>query len=177
MLEMPRRSVTRFFIPLIDVLTLLFCVFLVMPLAKSSNEDAGPSDADGVKKLHAELDRLRGLGAYEPEKVRKELEELRRAKAEVIRDRIMPYIIEISNEDGELYVQRSEGRIKIDKEEAQRMIQEDNRKYGDKAAIFYILQDPRQRPRLHPTDADLDRYEKLFTGAALMREAATGRGR
>jgi hypothetical protein len=27
----PRRSVTRFFIPLIDVLILLFCIFLLMP--------------------------------------------------------------------------------------------------------------------------------------------------
>ena len=32
MIQMPRRSVTRFFIPLIDVLILLFCIFLLMPL-------------------------------------------------------------------------------------------------------------------------------------------------
>ena len=31
MLTPPRRSVTRFFIPLIDVLILLFCIFLLMP--------------------------------------------------------------------------------------------------------------------------------------------------
>ena len=30
MIQLPRRSVTRFFIPLVDVLTLLFCVFLIM---------------------------------------------------------------------------------------------------------------------------------------------------
>jgi hypothetical protein len=176
MLEMPRRSVTRFFIPLIDVLTLLFCVFLVMPLAKSSNEDAGPSDADEVKKLHAELDRLRGLGAYEPEKMRRELEDLRKAKVDAIQDRIMPYIIEINNEDGELYVQRSDGPTKVDRDEAQRMIQEDKGKYGDKAAIVYVLQYPRQRPRKHPTFADLDRYKEWFTGAALKSEATHGRG-
>ena len=124
MIRLPQRSVTRFFIPLIDVLTLLFCVFLVMPLAKSSNEDARPSDADEVKKLQTELDRLRGLGAYEPEKIRRELEELRKAKVDAIQDRIMPYIIEINNEDGDLYVQRSDGPMKIDRDEAQRMIGE-----------------------------------------------------
>ena len=38
MIEFPRRSVTRFFIPLIDVLTLLFCIFLLMPLVKAKAE-------------------------------------------------------------------------------------------------------------------------------------------
>ena len=38
MIEFPKRSVTRFFIPLIDVLTLLFCIFLLMPLVKAGGE-------------------------------------------------------------------------------------------------------------------------------------------
>ena len=38
MIQLPQRSVTRFFIPLIDVLTLLFCIFLVMPLAQNNEE-------------------------------------------------------------------------------------------------------------------------------------------
>ena len=58
MLHMPRRSVTRFFIPLIDVLTLLFCVFLVMPLAKGTGEDAAPTVAEELKRAQAEIDRL-----------------------------------------------------------------------------------------------------------------------
>ena len=47
MIQLPRRSVTRFFIPLIDVLTLLFCIFLMMPAVKKSDEAeaAGPEDA------------------------------------------------------------------------------------------------------------------------------------
>ncbi|MEN9673721.1 MAG: hypothetical protein RL553_1986, partial [Planctomycetota bacterium] len=32
MIQLPKRSVTRFFIPLIDVLILLFCVFLFLPM-------------------------------------------------------------------------------------------------------------------------------------------------
>ena len=31
MIERPKRAVTRFFVPLIDVLILLFCIFLLMP--------------------------------------------------------------------------------------------------------------------------------------------------
>ncbi len=38
MIRPPRRSVTRFFIPMIDVLTLLFCIFLLMPFVKSAGE-------------------------------------------------------------------------------------------------------------------------------------------
>ncbi len=37
MIHMPRRSVTRFFIPLIDVLLLLFCIFLLMPFVAEEN--------------------------------------------------------------------------------------------------------------------------------------------
>jgi hypothetical protein len=34
--RMPKRSVTRFFIPMIDVLLLLFCIFLLMPMAEEN---------------------------------------------------------------------------------------------------------------------------------------------
>jgi hypothetical protein len=176
MLEMPRRSVTRFFIPLIDVLTLLFCVFLVMPLAKGTGDDPTQNSAEELKKLQAELDRLHGLGADQPEKIRKELEELRKAKMEVVKDRIVPHILEINNDDGELYIQEPDGPVKIDKDKAQEMIREDRKKYGDKTEILYVLQYPRQRPRKHPNFADMDKYKELFAGAALKPEAAPGKG-
>ena len=38
MIQMPRRSVTRFFIPLIDVLTVLFGIFLLMPIVREKTE-------------------------------------------------------------------------------------------------------------------------------------------
>ena len=45
MIHIPKRSVTRFFIPLIDVLTLLFCIYLLLPIVKS------PADANGADPL------------------------------------------------------------------------------------------------------------------------------
>jgi hypothetical protein len=39
-ITLPRRSVTRFFIPLIDVLILLFCIFLLMPFV------SGPANTE-----------------------------------------------------------------------------------------------------------------------------------
>ncbi len=44
MITLPRRSVTRFFIPLIDVLILLFCIFLLMPFV-SGTPAPDPSEA------------------------------------------------------------------------------------------------------------------------------------
>ena len=40
MIRPPHRSVTRFFIPLIDVLILLFCIFLLMPYVKPVEGEA-----------------------------------------------------------------------------------------------------------------------------------------
>ena len=70
MIRPPHRSVTRFFIPLIDVLILLFCIFLLMPYVKPT--DVEPADtaarapvvtpapdavADDVTRLRSELER------------------------------------------------------------------------------------------------------------------------
>lgn len=42
MITLPRRSVTRFFIPLIDVLILLFCIFLLMPFVSGTPAPDAP---------------------------------------------------------------------------------------------------------------------------------------
>ena len=50
MIGTPKRSVTRFFIPLIDVLILLFCIFLLMP---AFNESEPEDPALGRRALEA----------------------------------------------------------------------------------------------------------------------------
>ena len=67
MLQMPRRSVTRFFIPLIDVLTLLFCVFLIMPLVRNPTEE-GPDLRDKTPQEQVEYLRLDDELVMSPEK-------------------------------------------------------------------------------------------------------------
>ena len=66
MIELPKRSVTRFFIPLIDVLILLFCIYLLMPIIKGPAESTAEASGDEVAPLG------------EPEK-----QELRRLRREV----------------------------------------------------------------------------------------------
>ena len=55
MIRMPQRSVTRFFIPLIDVMMLLFVIFLLMPIA---NEEELQKSQDSSKNLGEDVDYL-----------------------------------------------------------------------------------------------------------------------
>ncbi len=174
MLTMPRRSVTRFFIPLIDVLTLLFCVFLVMPMAKGTVQSAASPVEEENQRLQAELDRLRGLGADEPEKIRKELDELRKAKIEAIKTQIVPRILQIDNSDGQLYVQEADGPVRVDKDKADQLIKDDRQKFGESASIVYVVKYPPvpRKDMNHPTDDDRENYEQLFKGLALIYEGS-----
>lgn len=72
MITLPRRSVTRFFIPLIDVLILLFCIFLLMPFV------SGPADTDPPDPKAAPKDPL-------PENVRDLQRELTEARERIKR--------------------------------------------------------------------------------------------
>ena len=163
MLDMPRRSVTRFFIPLIDVLTLLFCVFLVMPLAKSSNEDAAPSTAEELKKLQAELDRLRSIGADEPEKVRKELEELRLAKSAALVDRIFVQVLEIDGSNGELSYRGERGRTAIKTEnDIKQLLEADRRRSAGKREVIYQILYPADPFSRFPTSGQRRIIEGWF---------------
>ena len=92
MIRLPRRSVTRFFIPLIDVLTLLFCVFLLLPLGPPEDENPDDRDPAGLddqrRQEQAELERLRRQVQETPQQVRDELEKLRKEKASALQQRI-----------------------------------------------------------------------------------------
>ena len=71
MITQPRRSVTRFFIPLIDVLILLFCIFLLMPFV---SRPEGAKDVEPPPEDPAGRHRLRdrgsaGVTAWTPRKL------------------------------------------------------------------------------------------------------------
>ena len=48
MIRPPQRSITRFFIPLIDVLILLFCIFLLMPFVSNPEGTPDPDSSDST---------------------------------------------------------------------------------------------------------------------------------
>ncbi|SRR6266508_4037401 len=75
MIRPPRRSVTRFFIPLIDVLILLFCIFLLMPIV----EEEGGGPGGKARLTPGEIASLR----HELDSLRPEVARLRRRVAEL----------------------------------------------------------------------------------------------
>jgi septal ring factor EnvC (AmiA/AmiB activator) len=83
MIHMPRRSVTRFFIPLIDVLLLLFGIFLLMPFVSEEQSDALAARAK-VEDQSEEIERLKRQLARQKEELAK-LRHLREPQDEIDR--------------------------------------------------------------------------------------------
>src|SRR5258708_21061220 len=98
MIRPPRRSVTRFFIPMMEVLTLLFCIFLLMPFVKSAGDegaDGGPAVQPGPEVIADPADVARRLAEAE-----KELERLRKEKGDFA-SRLEVRTLEIDKDTGE----------------------------------------------------------------------------
>jgi polyhydroxyalkanoate synthesis regulator phasin len=133
MIQLPRRSVTRFFIPLIDVLTLLFCIFLLMPVFKEgspatkADAEASARALEAEKRARRDLEqqlqrRLRELTATEQrlkgfldrqaeldktreelDRLRRELARLRKEKIDTLQKRLAIRVLEIDADTGKLY--------------------------------------------------------------------------
>jgi hypothetical protein len=86
MIHMPRRSVTRFFIPLIDVLLVTFGIFLLMPIAaetelEESRQQAAEKGESAAGLQQALQDRLKEL--YQLEELHGDLERVAELKKEI----------------------------------------------------------------------------------------------
>ena len=161
MIRKPHRSVTRFFIPLIDVLILLFCIFLLMPFVSKPDEGANPSEAppamrdpslpDDVEKLQQELSiALRRV------------EELKKQRANV-GERLSVRVIEIAKDTGKLFYFDADGAGKLelkDQADAQRLINQTRSRAGAKDAFFLILY-PRELSGF-PLREQIETYRRWF---------------
>jgi hypothetical protein len=100
-IRQPRRSVTRFFIPLIDVLILLFCIFLLMPYVKPVEGETG----DVAAKLELPPEPKPG----DVEELNREIDALRRERDRLLKDRsrvlerLAIRVLEIDPATGRLY--------------------------------------------------------------------------
>src|SRR3954453_4914867 len=107
MIQLPTRSVTRFFIPMIEVPTLLFCLYLMMPMVDTAGEaeiEAERATREArLKQLEAELSRLGTSGEQAPAKLREELERLRKEKIQTLKNRLSVRVLEIDPLNGKLY--------------------------------------------------------------------------
>lgn len=170
MVELPQRSVTRFFIPLIDVMTLLFCIYLLMPMVQNPGESESEGDRrlreQRLRELEAELNR-KGQETI-PAELREEVDRLRKEKIEALRTRLAVRVLEIEGKDGRLYYRDPE-RIEIrDQADAHRLIERDRQAQGvSRRELYYLILYPRERASAYPTVEQRRRYDRWFEGVAL----------
>jgi hypothetical protein len=185
-IRLPQRSVTRFFIPLIDVLTLLFCIFLVMPIISVPEDqrsgDAAAAREEEVRRLKEDLERLRQQSPDLSERLQAELERLRREKIQTLKERIALRVLEIDATTGKLYYRDPE-RVEVrDQADALRLIDRDRRERGvGRRELYYVILYPRDPNSSYPTQAQRRAYENWFSGVALAFDVpgsgpAEGRG-
>jgi len=154
----PRRSVTRFFIPLIDVLILLFCIFLLMPFV-SSPEDAPAPVVEKKNDLPVDVVQLQ----KQLSEANRRLDRARKDKAATA-DKLSVRVLEIDRLTGRLYAFEPDSRetrqeVK-DQLDAQRLIDRQRRIAGAKEPFFLILY-PRELTGF-PLQKQVDSYRRWF---------------
>jgi hypothetical protein len=171
MIQLPRRSVTRFFIPLIDVLLLLFCIFLLMPLVKGGNEPAADETPaareERLRKLEEEAERLRRQARETPKELRDELERLRQEKLKTLQEKLAFRVLEIDPSSGRLFYYTPE-RVEITSQaKASELIAEDRaRQANGKAEVYYLILYPRDPSSPYPLREQRERYDRWFADVA-----------
>ena len=165
MIQMPRRSVTRFFIPLIDVMTLLFCIFLLLPVFRESEPDNPDQEkaawAKERRNLKTDVERLR---------------ELVKRQAAPLNQRMTIRVLEIDPKDGRLYYY-AHGQpprktyIETAEQAAQlilrnkRAVLEHHQRDKIIPELHYLFEFPHM-DSAYPTGLQLKRFEKWFAGVS-----------
>lgn len=182
MIVMPRRSVTRFFIPLIDVLLLLFVIFLLMPIVNleefEKKRQTASDLSDAVDSLERELQRrtqeIQKLedfrdSAADFDKLRAELDKLRQAAQQPLHKRTAIYVIDIDGKTGEIsYFDASQPQqpvVKLtDEKKAAALIERHQRDAGDRE-LYYLFLYPRPETAF-PTRLQERHYQAWFAKVA-----------
>ncbi len=164
MIRLPRRSVTRFFIPLIDVLILLFAIFLLMPyvsepLPPEPEEPPGVEPVAPSTELPADVQTLQKMLREERLRVAR-LEKERQAR---LTERLWVQVLEIDPKDGTLVYydpERQEIRTEAD---AIRLIARHKARAGTAGAkdVYFLILWPRV-PSPFPTQAQETLYRQWF---------------
>jgi len=169
MIQLPRRSVTRFFIPLIDVLLLLFCIFLLMPLVKATGEgaEATATPEERLRELEQKLEKLQREANEKPQDLRDELEQLRQEKLKTLQERLAVRVLQIDPDTGMLFYNDPE-RVEVrNQADAQKLINQDRREQaGGKREVYYLILYPRDPTSPFPHRGQRERYDQWFADAA-----------
>jgi septal ring factor EnvC (AmiA/AmiB activator) len=166
-IERPKRAVTRFFIPLIDVLILLFCIFLLMPFMQQSGS-AEPLDRPDEKKNQApeEMSQELALLRIDLDKARREIKKLRAERKEVS-EKTSVFVLDIDAKNGHLFYYKDGKPLEIvDRRTAQEVIDEHKLRAAaaDKEPFFIIVLPADQSAR-RPERNQLVEYHNWFREA------------
>jgi competence protein ComGC len=157
MIERPTRSVTFFFVPLIDVLILLFAIFILMPfVAPNITEPEASAKAKAKEELPKDVQELR----EELLRTRREVEKLKDERGKLA-ERLSVKVLEIDPKDGKLYYLQDGQRVNVTTQAAaDAVITLHKRASGTKDPFFLILY-----PRLksgYPEQQQADDYARWF---------------
>jgi hypothetical protein len=164
MIQMPRRSVTRFFIPMIDVLTLLFCIFLLLPLVRQSDpapESAAPTRPAGPTESAAD----EKAGSERVRRERQELDDLQKAKIETLQNRLFIRVLEIDPESGKLLYHEDNQTLNIASDVDMQRLIERQRPLAGTRELFYVVLYPR-RSTGFPELQQVQQYERWLNTVA-----------
>lgn len=165
MIQLPERAVTRFLVPFIDVLILLFCIFLLLPFVSA------PADPKPAADAPADLDTLR-------EKLKKAEDELAVEKRRVddwlknpaaSAQRTAVWVIDVDGDSGELSYAAPDGppgrRFTLTRDTAAGYI-ELTRTRSRPQAVKYLFVCPR-KPSRFPDKQTLADIEAWFAGESV----------
>jgi hypothetical protein len=173
----PRRSVTRFFIPLLDVFILLFCIFLLMPYVKPVEGEAPESPATAPRPggnppppdpAAADVAAL----TKQVEQLRHERDRLQEQRDQVLH-RLAIRVLEIDRDTGRLYYYDPERAEVADEADAQALIDRERRRARGRELYFLILS-PRE-PSGYPLRRQVVAYDKWFRDVPHGFDSPTGR--
>jgi len=159
-ITLPRRSVTRFFVPLIDVLILLFCMFLLMPFVSQPGQLGNPAGHEGEGKKSDDPAKLERELLETKEELRKTLAKLRRGG---VAENLAVRVLEIDRNNGELYYLDPDRKNVTDRQAAQFVIDKHTRQAGTRDPFFLILF-PRELSN-YPHKEQVEKYGRWFADA------------
>jgi hypothetical protein len=164
-IHLPERAVTRFFVPLIDVLILLFCIFLLLPFVSAPADATSGGEVTDLDTLRAELKKAKDDLSIE----KKRTEELMRERAESAQ-RTVVWVTDIDGDTGELTYAAPDGppgkRFGIRSAEDARTFILNTKKKTDGRAVKYLFVCPR-KPTRFPDKQTLDNITNWFSGESV----------
>ena len=164
MIRPPRRAITRFLIPFLDVLILLFCIFLLMPFVSTPGTTPDPS-ADSPEAVAEDLRAQLVTAQLQLAQAEAELAVLRKAATNP-GDRLRIKPLEIDANTGKLYAfdaDSPEARSELrDQADAQRLIDR-FRRLAQGKDIFFLILYPRQKSG-YPEAPQVAEYRRWFAG-------------